>query len=859
MIAAVLAAPTAAKIPTDVDLSPVVAKLLDDPVTTEAQRQKLAIFHGQWNRLDQPTPTQRAAVALASYQLDDPVLSDVAVPVLIRAQAAAARGEPEAAVDLLSDDTSAPAVVVLAGALEALGRVPDAVDTLTPLRQRPQQEQITDPAELTAIAQAIIMLARFEGRPAQDYGLAMSLLGKARTELDPLYWPAYVAEARVLIDKDNAPEAANALLEALRLNPRSATAWHMLGQIAVNGYDFATAERCAAKLRRINPTHLLADLLDAESFLTQKDTAAALAVIEPALGAYPHHRQLLAFLATAQALAFQQDALQDTLDQFDALSPGNARAYFTVGRFLSKARQYPAGEAALRTAINRVGNWPQPRIELGLLLMQAGDESAALVELSHAARLDPFNRRANNQLKLAQELATYDHIRTEHFLIRYQPGIDEALAQDMPKQLEQVYRHITGVFGYQPTRPTIIEIMPDEQRFAVRITGIADIWTIAACTGDVIALTPPRSGASQRGAFDWARVIQHEYVHTVTLNQTNFRVPHWFTEGCAVSQEPGDRAYQECLLLAAACAADKLFDLDQINWAFVRPKTPRDRPLAYAQASWMIEYITTRFGHDAVIKLLDQFRDGATEPQAILAVTAQNADQFIAEFKSWATDQTRQWGLYPQPQDPEIEKLISSDPPYDQRTLQSLLARHPDHPDLLRLKSEIAVENNDPASARQAVLRYAAVRPIDPWSDKQLVKLSLRSGSPHEAVIWLEQLDRRDTQTGQWAQQLAQIHRDAGRFDLAADAMTRALHRQPYNATYRESAAAIALQTGDPPTALHHLKALALIEPDRAIHYVRLAALYAKMGLHDDARTAATHARQINPRAPVDRFLSPGD
>ena len=33
---------------------------------------------------------------------------------------------------------------------------------------------------------------------------------------------------------------------------------------------------------------------------------------------------------------------------------------------------------------------------------------------------------------MLNELLSYDRIQTGHFLIRYHPGIDEALARDMP-------------------------------------------------------------------------------------------------------------------------------------------------------------------------------------------------------------------------------------------------------------------------------------------------------------------------------------------------------------------------------------------------------------------------------------------
>ena len=124
---------------------------------------------------------------------------------------------------------------------------------------------------------------------------------------------------------------------------------------------------------------------------------------------------------------------------------------FSAGEDLSNDRQYIPAEALLRAAIERSPNWPAPRLELGLLLMQSGDLENARLELAHAQRLDPFHRRVNNQLRLTENLlGVYETIETEHFIIRYRPGVDEALARDMPGPLEEMYDEITAVFRHRP-------------------------------------------------------------------------------------------------------------------------------------------------------------------------------------------------------------------------------------------------------------------------------------------------------------------------------------------------------------------------------------------------------------------------
>jgi tetratricopeptide (TPR) repeat protein len=468
---------------------------------------------------------------------------------------------------------------------------------------------------------------------------------------------------------------------------------------------------------------------------------------------------------------------------------------------------------------------------------------------------------------------------------------------------------VTSVFQHEPKGKTQIDLMPDEQHFAVRITGMPDIWTIAASTGPVIALTPPRAGRNQRGAFDWANVVRHEFVHTVTLDRTANRLPHWFTEGAAVSQELTGRSYDDCQLLTWAVRNDELFRLDEINWGFIRPESKRDRPLAYAQAHWFIEYLTTQHGHAAVLKLMRLYNDGVGNVAAMEKVTGRPADAFFNRFKAWARAQVRQWGLARTLGQKTALNLLAQ-----QRGAQSadevvrLWAITGRDPDALKQKAKQRMARLDAAprggppgryaprrgggdrrstrgkdaspdqseplidavakdnvtgqkrdayqAARKAVMQYAEARPVDPWTDRALARLALRLGRTPETVGSLKRLDRTATRTGQWAWQLARLHRRGGRMSAASGAIQRALDREPYNASYRALAATLALQQSDHEQALHHLKAMARLEPKEAIHHVRLAALLTRMGQRAEAEKHARQARKLNPDAPVGRFLS---
>lgn len=844
----------------EIELSPLVQRLLEDEWTDEAERRRLRLFHGQWDALDDDSLTvnERARLALWQYRLSDEVFQNEQVDPLLRAKAALRRGKPKDVLNWIEPSDSAQAAWIFAQAQEQLGQFDRAIASLSPWRDRLRNEPDTleRAAELTAAARGVVMLARLEGRPAHDYQFAMNQLGRAHQALDPLYWPARLAEAEILVSKDNAREALDAIQETLRLNPKASEGWYRLGRFFAERFDFERAEGALVELRSIYDKHLLADLLEAHIRLQQRDPDAAREVLAGAETRYPTERRIAALQAATEALAYDNQAMQAALDRHDAMAPGSPRALHVTGTYLSLARQYELAERLLRAAIERQPTWPGPRVELGLLLMQSGDDEGARDALRRAARLDPFNRRAGNQLELVEALLEYERIETEHFIIRHKPGIDAVLARDMATHLERMHRDITGAFEHVPSRKTHIDIMPNEEWFGVRITGMPDIWTIAAATGDVISLTPPRAGPKQRGTYDWANVIRHEYVHTVTLSRSHNRLPHWFTEACAVSQELTGRDYDTAQLLAWALHEDELFTLENINWGFIRPDSPRDRPLAYAQAHWMLEFITHSAGHDAIIEMLDRYGKGESSVAVVEAVTGYTNEQFMLRFHDWARKQVHEWGMTPPPDDPDVRAALrSKGQSMNLDELRELAKAHDNHPDLLRLLAHRAVETADAEPARRAVSRYAAARPLDPWAHRQLARLAMDTDRRREAIAALEELDRRAAHNGDWAYQLAQLHRRGERLDAASNAAWRALRREPYNATYRELAATIALQRQAPAEALPHLRALTLLEPDRAQHHLRLAALYAMLDEPDAMRAAVQRARELDAEAPVDRFL----
>lgn len=861
------------------DVAPAVKRLLEEPYLKDAERRALRVRHGIWTAEDVSDEGDVESAALAALMVglfDAPSLQSDKASAATRARGEIARGEHAKAIERLTplcEDpkaTSLLAIRLRAEAMAALGKTAEADASLERLVTRMGElavaESLADADEVAEGVRGLMLRARWRGAPAgaADYKAMLAILQRARETVDKLNWNVALAEAELLADKDNYADAAAALASALALNPRHGDAWAALGRLSVNGFDIDRAEQIAARLDEnlealtglgsvgagtttAPSASVLGASVLARARLRQKDPAAAAGLIDPLVAKYPGNVELAALRAGIAAATYDLADVDARLKSLEAVSPGSALGHYEVGNVLAEERQYADAARYLDEAAKRAPFWAAPVVELGLMEVQSGRNEQALVALERAAKLDPFNVRIANSLKLISDLRTFATIESEHFIVRHRPGVDEVLAKEMPSVLERIHARVTGEapggIRHEPAAKTVIELMPDHHWFSVRITGMPKLHTIAAATGPLVAMEAPRSGPGHLvGPYDWPRVVQHEYTHTVTLSRTKNRLPHWFTEAAAVYLEDAPRDWATVQLIARTAEEDELFTLDEINLAFVRPKKPTDRQLAYAQGHWMYEYIVERFGPEAPLKLMDAYAVGTKEEQAYVSLLGLSREQFLKDFKVWAKAQLVSWGMVLPDGVPSVDDLLvrhntlvtsqggeAADEP-TLAMLESWIVEHPKHPDVLRAIVSAKLQASGDAVTEELVPwleRYAAARPPDPMPHKLLAKYYLdgKGAGKDAAIPHLRFLDRREQHSSSYAMELARLLLAKGEGEEAGTMAARAVAVSPYDASVREFAATMALQRKDFAEAERHVRALVALEPDREIHAKRLEAL----------------------------------
>lgn len=843
--------------------TPSLRRALEAEWLKPAERSAIHIRHGIWHEGDLRSADDRinAALIVGDYRNHHAPSEDASC--LNTARWHAVRGEHALAIERLNACGDSGSKRLLGDLLLDLGQTDQAIIAYESAVPDERPESRTD--AVTAMRR----LAELNSASDQVYRGVMDAYGAIR-ESSPLDWTSRLEEARLLLEKNNPSLADEAIREVLELNPRLGEAWLIFGRLNLLRFDFAGVEAVVMSLRDIVPDHPMADILEAESLLKRKDPHAALEIARRLRKDLPFWQEAMMLELSAMAIIEDPD-LDEAMEVFETMFPGSPSAAFRVGEDLSFHRQYPESDRWLRRAIEIRPTWPAPWIELGLMQWQDARMEDAMVSLRKAVELDSFNRRSKNSLSLLEEVASYETIETPHFLLRFAPGIDELLVREMVPKLERVYEDIVSVFGWKPARQTVIELYPDHERFAIRIIGMPDIHTMAACTGPCIAMESPRTGipSEHMGNYDWERVLRHEFTHTVNLDQTDYRVPLWFTEAAAVLMETSPRSWRTSEMLADELQNGTLLELDELSWAFVRPRRPQDRSLAYAQSNWMLEFLIERWGQESLQALMTKFREGISWRPALKDVTGLDQDTFFEQFVEWANSQIVAWGMIGDPPLQELLQMHAGEklddralsaqmrhqlkmmrqsmgqprmpgsmqlipPPMntelsidDDEVLLDLLESHPRHPDVLqvavrRLLEGGVIGTRDPL---ELVQTYIEIRPSDPLGHEFLSRWWQKEGDYRQAAEAMKVLVAQEEYDPLIARGLSRAMRRAGQFEDGSNAMEQSVGISPYDPAIREEAAAAAIEAGRLDWARRHLEALILIEPDQPVHRRRLDAL----------------------------------
>lgn len=713
--------------------------------------------------------------------------------------------------------------------------------------------QPKDADTLLLVARGALRYARWHSVP-QIFDFVVNTLCPDALQADKLCWQAHDISGSLLLEKFNRADALPELHQALAINPRAAVVLVALGNASLENQAWEEAEDFADRALHIQPDFVSALWLKADVRIFAGRLKEAERLLQRTLSVNPNEQRTLGRLAACYLL--QEGIPPD--EQFGKLLTlfnaddqiGNASGtlpksrfaklvldlaqrnshpgYFlaVLGEALDAHRKYSAAEQVYRQALVTMPQLAGPKTALGMLYMRIGKTKQAETILDEAFRADPYHVRVSNMRKVVKLLDGYEAITTDHFVIRVDPDHDRILGRYVAEYLEEVYPELVQQFGYEPPQRTQFEIYYDgkgvsaHQWFSARMVGLPWLHTVGASTGLVVALASPTAVDEP---FNWARVVKHELVHIFTLQQTDFNIPHWFTEALAVINEGYPRPELWDRLLRERVLRGELRTLDTLNDGFLRPESSGDWNFAYCQSRLYVEYMVETFGPQTISYMLDAYRRNLPTASAIEQVCGVKKETFERGYREYLDRLVAELpaGRSTEQRSPaEIEKAYRADP---------------DNANAIADYAQLLMKGGQPDQARELAEKALDLNPKQPAAALVIAQLELRAQNTDEAVGYLETALDRSRPHRDVLVLLADLKRQQGELSAAAELYELGRKSFPSDGELLKGAAATFSKLGETSKLKQVLRLLAELDPDDAAVRKTLA----RLALEDESYAEA--------------------
>jgi hypothetical protein len=208
-------------------------------------------------------------------------------------------------------------------------------------------------------------------------------------------------------------------------------------------------------------------------------------------------------------------------------------------------------------------------------------------------------------------------------------GDTESLARGLGELADDGTSQAEALLGHEMSGPVDIFVYGNpEQMFGALGPGARE-WTGAATYPALRTIFMARGSGNQ--AYLESTLV-HEVTHVVFNDATDnpFHEPaKWLNEGLATWSESGSAA-QERSDVEFEAAGGGLFAFQAISEQF--PIGERGARLAYAQGATMVDMIVAEHGREAIARIAEAYRDGASDSEALGAGTGLSSEALFTDF-----------------------------------------------------------------------------------------------------------------------------------------------------------------------------------------------------------------------------------
>ena len=733
--------------------------------------------------------------------------------------------------------------------LKFLGRRTEAEEVLNLAVQRYNNGLVFASEDVAMVALASWLLDNFHD--------ANSLFSEA-TRANPNNLEAQVLWGDLFLEKYNANDAQRSYQEVLDINSRHVPA--LVGMAKVGG-----DERSLTRALAINPNSVLALETYGQLLLINNREAEAQEYFDRALNLNPQSLKSLSILAAEAALNQRDEEYEQHKAQVDSFSPDNPQFLGDIADTFGNNYLFSEAVEFARAAINSDPEYWQGYTLLGSNLIRLGEEEEGKANLEIGFENDPFNVLTSNMLKVFDTLETYSTLESEHFKVNMSGNDADILWPYLEPLLEEGWDTLTAKYGYEPEGPILIEVFENTADFAVRSVGLPDIGPLVGiCFGKVITLISPDTLSA-----NWQEIVWHEFMHVITLQMTNNRMPRWLSEGISVWEEREGRPYwgrSQGLDLVRAAKEEKLLHVRDLNSGFSGARDNADLGFAYFQSYLVVDYITEEYGFSKLRELIDQYAIVKDESERFNEVFQLSLEEFNTGFQRWIDQRVEEINVYVHSEDVpdegeghghgirENSSAILAELYNNASLKQHMRARIQENERDFQAHLQLGIvlfKEEDFEQAKFHLLTANSMLPSYtgyPSPALVLAQIFEREGNQQERLKWLEVLLENLQHDYDSAVLLAEDALENENLERANYYIDRAIQVDPYRSGVHELKARYADEIGDAELAVTEYEVLLKLEINDPVEArTDLAEAYLNNGQLDKAKESVLYALEIAP------------
>jgi tetratricopeptide (TPR) repeat protein len=686
---------------------------------------------------------------------------------------------------------------------------------------------------------------------------ANSLFDEA-TRANPNNLEAHTLWADLFLEKYNAADAERSYQDALDVNARYVPALVGIAQVVGD-------ERSLQRALAINPNSVQALETYAQLLMINGREQEAEEYFDKVLELNPESLKTLSVLAASAALEERMDDFAGYQQRVEAFSPGNAEFLGHIADSFGNNYRFEEAVHYARASIEADPEYWQGHTLLGSNLIRLGEEEEGRQSLETGFDNDPFNVMTSNMLKVFDTLETYATVESEHFKVHMSERDSLILWPYLEPLLEESWETLTAKYGFEPESKILIEVFENSADFAVRSVGLPDIGPLVGiCFGKVITLISPDTLTA-----NWQEIVWHEFMHVITLQMTQNRMPRWLSEGISVWEEREGRPYwgrSQGLDLIRAAQEQKLLPVGELNSGFSGARNNADLSFAYFQSYLVVDYIAQTYGFEKLVELIYQYGEIKEDADRFRSVFELDIDDFDAGFRGWIDQRVKEINVYAHTEDVpdegdghghgirENSSAILAELYNNASLKQHMLARIEENSRDFQAYLQLGIvlfKEESFAEAKQYLETAHEMLPSYtgyPSPALVLAQIYEREGNRQSRLQWLEVLMENLQHDYGSAMVLAQAALEDSDFERAAYFLDRAIQVDPYRSEVHELKARYAETVNDSAAAVTEYEVLMQLEiSDPVEARTNLAQAYLNNGQASKAKQNLLYALEQAP------------